>query len=567
MSKVAISGNIDGLKPSQRKRLDRLASRRCPTDLIISQELARAMTEFSFELNQQIGFLIDRRGHIRELIVGDARTVFLPDLSKYRRGRERFCGLRLIHTHLHDGALDEDDFTDLALLRLDLVCAIQIQNEGLPGKLHYAHIVPSSEDDKPWEVYPPTTVYDLKEDYLEMIAALEQEHAQKIAARKTDSSLADKAILLHISEERRPAMEESIAELVELTESAGIEVVHEVLQRRKADPRSVIGTGKLKTIIIKSMQLGAESLIFDVNLTPTQVKSLSNITDMKILDRTMVILDIFAQRAETREGKIQVELAQLRYMLPHLSSKHTAMSRLTGGIGGRGPGETKLELNRRRAQDRIAQLQREVNKLGDRRRLRRSRRTDKKVPTVAIVGYTNAGKSTLLNHLTKSEVTAKDALFATLNPVSRRLRFPKEREIIITDTVGFIRNLPVELKEAFKTTFEEMVPANLLLHVLDASNPDVEHLYEAVNGLLEELEFHTKPALVILNKIDQCSEETIQHLIHKFQGIPVCALDRNTFTPLMETMETLLWREESDDGYKTEMASEPDELVAEQDAI
>ena len=301
-----------------------------------------------------------------------------------------------------------------------------------------------------------------------------------------------------------------------------------------------MGKGKLQDVLIKAMQLGAEALVFDLNLTPAQVKNLADVTDLKVLDRTQIILDIFAQRAETREGQIQVELAQLRYLLPRLSTKHTAMSRLTGGIGGRGPGETKLEIDRRRAQDRIAMLQREIDKLGERRRLRRSRRIERGVPTAAIVGYTNAGKSTLLNRLTESSVTEQDALFATLNPVSRRLRLPQDRDIIITDTVGFIRNLPPELMDAFRTTFEEMAPADLLLHVLDASSPHVDEHYATVQAVLAELGLDHKEIVTVLNKIDRCDPEVLGGLLQRYNAIPISALDSSTFGPLLHAISARL---------------------------
>ena len=345
----------------------------------------------------------------------------------------------------------------------------------------------------------------------------------------------------------------------ELSESAGIDVVLTEVQRRPVDPKYVVGKGKLQKLIIQAMQLGAGAIVFDLNISPAQVKNLADMTDLKILDRTQVILDIFAQRAETREGKIQVELAQLRYLLPLLSAKHTAMSRLTGGIGGRGPGETKLEIDRRRAQQRVAQLNREVELLGKRRRLRRKQRTGKKVPTVSIVGYTNAGKSTLLNKLTGSAVQTEDKLFATLNPVSRRLRFPRERELIITDTVGFIRKLPPELMDAFHTTFEEIEPANLLLIVLDASSRQVEEHYIAVRELLAELDLDHKPALVVLNKADISDQGTLEALAHKHNGIPVCALDQETFGPLLEAIERILW-EEKTPHYEAAAAPATDEI-------
>lgn len=529
--------------------------------------MARVLTELSLEIQRQIGVLIDRRGYVRMVVVGDARSVFLPDLSAYRQGRDRLCGLRLVHTHLHGEGLDDDDLTDLALLRLDLVAAIEVEESGLPGKVHAAHLLPANDDERPWDILPPKAAHDLPEDFPAVIAALEQEFTRKRGLRAGEESR-DRAILVHVSKDSPTAMAESVAELGELARSAGIDVVHESSQRRVADPRYVMGKGRLRETVIKAMQLGAEIIVFDMNITPAQVKNLADFTDLKILDRTQVILDIFAQRAQTREGKIQVELAQLRYLIPRLSSKHMAMSRLAGGIGGRGPGETKLEIDRRRAQQRVTQLQREITKLGRRRRLRRRVRTEKGVPAVSIVGYTNAGKSTLLNHLTDSNVPAENELFATLNPVSRRLRFPREREIIITDTVGFIRKLPVELLEAFRTTFEEVEPADLLLHVVDASSPEIEERYSAVMALLADLDLHRKPMLLVLNKVERCEPSVVRGLMAKYEGIPVTALDRGTFGPLLEAMEIRLWNSEMADTERGLVFGEvePSE-VAERDAV
>lgn len=549
--------------------MEKLCRRRSRTDHIVSPELARSLTEISYEIKRQIGLLIDRIGEIHEVIVGDARGVFLPDLSRFRQGHDRLCGLRLIHTHLHSAGLDEDDFTDLALLRLDLVAAIEVlPDSGLPGRVYIAHLLPANDSNRPWEVLPPKRVHELEEDFEDLIDALEDEFIRLRKVRAAHGSEKDRAILVHVSPQPRTLIEESIDELEELSKSAGIEVVQKITQRRQPDRKHIMGKGRLQEIMISAMQQGAELLIFDLNITPTQAKNLAAMTDMKVLDRTQVILDIFAQRAETREGKIQVELAQLRYTLPLLSTKHTAMSRLTGGIGGRGPGETKLEIDRRRAQQRVAKLQKEVNKLGERRRLRRTQRTYKGVPTVSIVGYTNAGKSTLLNTLTQSKVTAQDKLFATLNPVSRRLRFPQEREIIITDTVGFIRNLPKELMEAFKTTFEEIDPACLLLHVLDASSPEIEEHCQAVQDILKELEYDNKPVLTILNKADKCDPEELENLVSAYDAIAISALDRSTFSTLMLAMEEYLWKEnfeamETFGGSQKAMTEEEFEAVME----
>ncbi len=530
------------MKASPLRRLERLANRRTRPERIVSVELARALTEISSEIQRQVGVLIDRGGHIRSVVVGDARSVFLPDLTHYRRGRDRLLGLRLVHTHLNREPLNDDDLTDLALLRLDLVAAVEVLEDGQPGRVHAAHLLPQNEGERPWEIHKSLWIHDLPDDYLEMMEALEDEFRRLRGPRRAGDNR-DRAILVHVSGRPTVEAEESLAELRELCRSAGIVCAHDVVQRRDIDPRYVMGQGKLKQTIIKAMQVGAEVLVFDLNLTPAQVSSLANYTDLKVLDRTQVILDIFAQHAQTREGKLQVELAQLRYLQPRLSDKHSAMSRLTGGIGGRGPGETKLEVDRRRVKDRIAQLEREVTKLGDRRKLRRKRRTERGLPVVSIVGYTNAGKSTLLNHLTESEVVAQNALFATLNPVSRRLRFPEEREIIVTDTVGFIRNLPKELMAAFRTTLEELDEADLLLHVIDASSKDVDTQYEVVCRLLSELDLADKPTLVAINKIDACEPEVVEGLAARYNAVPVCALDRTTFGPLMDALESALWQE------------------------
>ncbi len=509
---------------------------------MLSPEVARALTEISAEIQRQVGMLVDRRGYVHACIVGDARSVFLPDLSTYRRGRARLCGLRLIHTHLNHEPLTDDDFTDLALLRLDCIVAIEVLEGGLPGTLHVAHLLPGRDEARPWEVLPPTTVHDLADDFLQTINALEDEFARRRKPRPA-GDMRERAVLVHVSRGLKAEAQDSMAELRELAASAGIEPVATVIQRRTVDPRFVVGKGRLTQTVITAMQCGAEALVFDLNLTPAQVHTLAGLTDLKILDRTQIILDIFAQRASTREGKLQIELAQLRYLLPRLGARQSAsaFSRLTGGIGGRGPGETKLEIDRRRVQDRVAQLEREVGKLGERRRLRRARRTRNDVPVVSIVGYTNAGKSTLLNQLTESAVVAENVLFATLNPVSRRLRFPEEREVVVTDTVGFIRELPEELREAFRTTLEELDDADLLLHVVDASREDIDDLHQAVVQILAELQLQDKPVVTVLNKTDLCEEERVAALVRRFHGVPVCALKRATFAPLLAVLEEHFW--------------------------
>jgi GTP-binding protein HflX len=319
-------------------------------------------------------------------------------------------------------------------------------------------------------------------------------------------------------------------------------VVDSVIQTvKKIDSHFLIGKGKLSELALKCVQKGADLLVFDNDLTPAQVKGLADFTELRIIDRTQLILDIFARRAVSREGKIQVELAQLQYLLPRLTTKNTAMSRLTGGIGGRGPGETKLEINRRRVRERIARLSRELVDIARQRQERRRLRAAKKLPVISIVGYTNAGKSTLLNALTNSRVAVKNRLFETLDPTSRRLRFPREREAIITDTVGFIRDLPPNLLDAFASTLEELQEADLLLHVVDATSPSIEEQKETVERLLERLDLHRLPRILVVNKTDLLGGREGTELAEGLGGIPTSAVDTSTLAPLVEEIKKLIW--------------------------
>ncbi len=531
-----VTGNTQGLATSEIKALERLYRRRVAPTEIVSSELAQQLALAAAGLHRQVGVLIDRRGAIQHVMVGDASKITLPDFGRIRGGQGRFRGLRLVHTHLRNEPLTRDDMTDLQLLRLDAVAAIAVDAEGRAGKLYIGHMVP----DGPARELPPEQATGSKTNFLELITQLEQQFGRAHRVASTDQGK-DRALIVHVKLNRTKDSEARIAELRELCRTAGVKVLDVIVQRRpEMDPKFLVGRGKLDEILLRAMQLGAEAVIFDPDLSPGQARAISEATELKVLDRTMLILDIFAQHATSRDGKLQVELAQLRYALPRLIEKNTMMSRLTGGIGGRGPGETKLELNRRRARDRINLLEKRLADLANDRRLRRQRRERRDLPIIAICGYTNAGKSTLLNAITQGDALAADKLFATLDPISRRLRFPHEREVIITDTVGFIRDLPEELMNAFRATLEEMEDADLLVHVVDASDPDREQEIRAVEGILADLGLSEKPRILVWNKADRVEQADADNL-GRHGGFVTSALDRDTLGPLLMGMERALW--------------------------
>jgi GTP-binding protein HflX len=539
------------------RRIEKLYSRRISPHQIVTPEFARQLSELSFETRRQIGALIDRKGYVEYVIVGDARRIELPDLKRTRVAADRFRGLRFVHTHLRGEDLTQDDLTDLALLRLDLMASVDVdERTGLPGHVRAAHLLPTTAQEldadnhaAPYAFLEPQIPSQLDVDFLSLINSLEEEMARnRRVARRAGAR--DRTILVNVTTGSISEAEESMAELRELATSAGVVVLDEIIQRRQEiDPRTVLGRGKLEDLLVRSLQLGADLIVFDRELSPAQVRSLSEATDLKVIDRSQLILDIFAQRAQSREGKIQVELAQLKYLLPRLiAGQDSAFSRLAGGIGGRGPGETKLETDRRRVRDRINRLEKEIKAHGMRRQERRKERMRREFPVISIVGYTNAGKSTLLNALTASNVHAEQRMFATLDPTSRRLRLPREQEVIINDTVGFIRDLPPDLINAFRATLEEISESNLLLLLVDASNPRWLQQLESVERILSELHYNKIPRLVVFNKADVVEKDTMGAIIRQAtlsgerECVAISALDTQRLRPLLERAGELLAR-------------------------
>lgn len=520
--------------------MERLYRRRIPSSAVITPELARTACQLTREIRRPIGLLITRRGIIQQVLVGAGCAPTVESLAKFRVGPHSLRGLRLIRTHLHDEPLSQEDLTHLALLRLDLMGLLGVDDAGEPAVLHLAHLLPPNQQGQICRILKPVPFHDLDLQFDTFIHTLDSDLLRS-DIRHVVGGGKESAILVSASSKSRAEQEEHLEELNELAESAGILVLDRVLQRTHEDyQRFLLGKGKLKEVVIRALQQGADLLIFDQDLAPAQARAISEVIDLKVIDRTQLILDIFARRAHTREGKVQVELAQLRYLLPRLSGHGTSLSRLGGGIGTRGPGETKLETDRRRIRDRIAHLERELGHIARHQDQRRSRRLRHALPILSIVGYTNAGKSTLLNTLTHSQVPAQDRLFETLDTTSRRLRFPHEREIIVTDTVGFIRDLPKDLVGAFRTTLEELQDADMLLHVVDATAHDIDLQITAVETVLRSLDLETIPRVLVLNKCDRLSAHECLVLCQRYRAIGISALHRDSLRPLITHLETLL---------------------------
>lgn len=507
------------MKSSQIKQLQRLYQQRTPGDRITTPEFAQRIAAISTELNQPVCVYVNRRGQVIRVGVGTPRQTQIPPLELPRYGAERLSGIRCIATQLKLEPPNDAALTAMAIQRLDALVGLTLTGGGFERRgggvtgyvreAYLAHLIPHPET--AWTVSPPLSLDAVTEqDFLSLVEGLEEEFQREYIARQVDQDH-DRVLVVGLMTEKIGAQrfQDGLEEIGRLVETAGGDVLQTLKQKRsRPHPQTVVGEGKVQEIALAAQTIGASLVVFDRDLSPAQVRNLETQIGIRVVDRTEVILDIFAQRAQSGAGKLQVELAQLEYMLPRLAGRGQAMSRLGGGIGTRGPGETKLETERRAIQRRITRLQQEVNQLRAHRARLRQRRQHHEVPSVAVVGYTNAGKSTLLNVLTNAEVYTADQLFATLDPTTRRLTVPDAvmqdpQSILVTDTVGFIHELPPSLVDAFRATLEEVTEADALLHVVDLSHPAWQSQIRSVMAILSQMPIAPGPVLLAFNKIDQ----------------------------------------------------------------
>lgn len=501
-------------------------------------EFAQRIAAISSEINQAVCTYLNRRGQVIRVSVGSPSQTQIPLLELPRYGAERLCGIRCIATQLKPEPPKESSLTAMALQRLDALVTLTLSGSGTIRRgggatgyvkdAYLAHLLPqsefSAEGEYYWTVSSPLSLEMLaQQDFLDLVDSLEAQFRREYVAQTVDRDR-DRVILVGLMSEEMTDWQfgDRLNELGRLVDTAGGEVLETIQQKRShLHPQTVVGTGKVQEIALRVQTLGANLVVFDRDLSPAQVRNLEAQIGVRVVDRTEVILDIFAQRAQSRAGKLQVELAQLEYMLPRLTGRGQAMSRLGGGIGTRGPGETKLETERRAIQRRIARLQQEVDRLQAHRSRLRQQRQHREIPAIAIVGYTNAGKSTLINALTNAEVYTADRLFATLDPTTRRLVVPNAvtgdpQTILLTDTVGFIHELPPSLVDAFRATLEEVTEADALLHVVDLSHPAWESQIDSVTKILSEMPVMPGPSLVAFNKLDRVAPEALERAKENF---------------------------------------------------
>ncbi|QDR80615.1 GTPase HflX [Sporomusa termitida] len=511
-----IYGETTGIKKNILDELEQLYEFTVPFGQTVTKELTEAMAAITSMLNREVAVYVNRRGSVVQVAVGDTRTVSLP-ATDGRRALNRLSGIRCIHTHPGgDSRLSNVDLSSLKAMRFDMMAAIGV-SAGIE-EISFGFISGHTADS-----YSVGTVGPLSlTDFIQLdLGYLTNQMERQLESKDILSNIAqsEKALLVGVERQSGWDVDDSLHELAQLAETAGAEIAGSVWQKRsRPDPAFFIGRGKVQEISIMRQEINADLIIFDDELSPAQQRNLEQALGSKVIDRPALILDIFAQRARSHAGKLQVELAQLKYNLPRLGGQGLVLSRLGGGIGTRGPGETKLEVDRRRIRSRISEIEQEIEYLKKQRQLHRERRQAARIPTAALVGYTNAGKSTLLNKLTAADVLAEDKLFATLDPTTRRTKLASGKEFLLTDTVGFIQKLPHQLVAAFRGTLEEVLQADLLLHIIDASHPQYEQQSEAVYQVLRELGADTKPVITVFNKIDKIDSLPVQERMLRQPG-------------------------------------------------
>lgn len=540
-----VQGNIDGIRKSTLTALENLYSFTVPADEAVDSTLAGEIASLTAQLGREIAVYINRRGQVVAVAVGDTRTVGLPEAAG-RRSDKRLSGIRCIHSHpTGDSELSLLDLSSLKEMRFDLMAALGVNANGEIAQVSFAFIAGwTDSDDFALQTVGPLSLSEFSGmDLPYLLGQLDRllESRGKTVSLETH----ERALLVGVEQPGAWEVADSLDELAKLAETAGAEVLDRLWQKReRPDAAYFIGRGKVQEIAAARQEKAANLIIFDDELSPAQQRNLEQSLGVKVLDRTALILDIFAQRARTHEGKLQVELAQLRYNLPRLGGQGLVLSRLGGGIGTRGPGETKLEVDRRRIRARIGDIEREIDQIKRHRHLHRERRHLARIPAVALVGYTNAGKSTLLNTLTDAGVLAEDKLFATLDPTTRKVSLPGGQEILLTDTVGFIQKLPHQLVAAFRATLEEVVQADLLVHVIDASHPRYQEQSDAVFRVLDELGAASKPVITVFNKIDQLDNPHLRdRLLRLPDSVAISALERIGLDTLLELLKTHLRRQ------------------------
>ena len=544
---MMIHGELKNIKKSVLESLEGLYELAVPAGQLVTREIAELMLSVTAELQREVAVYINRQGKVLQVSVGDDATVDLPEIRQ-RKSENRLSGVRCVHTHpSSDTRLSAPDLSSLRSMRFDVMAAIGMKDGRIYGSMAFLSGELTESGGYVVHGTKELPIGDLNRyNLMHLVTAINKEMGRN--QLKETEKRQERAILAGVDYNASPggwSIEDSLMELKGLAETAGAQVAGKVIQRKaKPDNAFFLGRGKVDEIGMLAQNVEADLLIVDDEISPSQQRNLEMSTGLRVVDRTALILDIFAQRARSAAGKLQVELAQLRYNLPRLGGQGLVLSRQGGGIGTRGPGETKLEMDRRRIHGRIHDLEERIAKLKNQRQLHRAQRKNSRIPTAALVGYTNAGKSTLLNALAAGdEVLAEDKLFATLDPTTRLVELDEKQELLLTDTVGFIQKLPHTLVSAFQATLEETVEADLLLHVVDASDANYELQIKAVMEVLSEIGAQDKPSVFVFNKADKLpeaerdNEYIAARMLQGRDGVVISAKDEQGLKMLREKIK------------------------------